>query len=165
VSFRVKLSAIIDALEMSGDTRSAYLHRGTGEIVLLSDDDFSAAERCDDSGELSDWEREAVQQAKAVLGCSDYLRLPTSFDIHDYSIMEDFCLSVDDDDLRDELLGAIGGRGAFRCFRDTIERRGITEDWYRHRAEAYADIAVRWLEGHGIEYESGGKPRNGAPPN
>ena len=165
MSLRVKLPDIIDALEMSSDMRSGYLHRITGKLVMLSDDDFRAAEHCDDLSELTDWEREAAQEAKDVLSCGDYVGLPSSFDIHEYSIMEGFCLSVDDDDLRGELLAAIGGRGAFRCFRDTIARRSVTDDWYRYRNEAYAEIAVRWLEGHGIEYEKDGEPENGAPPN
>ena len=165
MSLRVKLQDIIDALEMSSGMRSGYLHRITGKLVMLSDDDFRMAEHCDDLSELTDWEREAAQEAKDVLTCSDYVGLPSSFDIHEYSIMERFCWSVDDDDLCGELLGAIRGRGAFRCFKDTIARRGITDDWYRYLNETYAEIAVRWLEGHGIEYENASEAPNGAPPN
>jgi hypothetical protein len=165
MSLRVKLSDIIDALEMLSDMRFAYLHRSTGKLVMLTDDEMRAAEDDDDTSDRPEWERETIQEAKEVLTSSDYLELPTSFEIHEYSIMDDFCFSVSDNDLRDELLGAISGRGAFRCFRETIERRGITDAWYRYQGEAYAEIAVRWLEANGIEYERGEEPSNGTPPN
>jgi hypothetical protein len=34
--------------------------------------------------------------------------------------MERFCLSVDDEDIRDDLCNAIRGRGAFRYFKLTV---------------------------------------------
>ena len=66
--------------------------------------------------------------------------------------MERFCLSVDDEDMRDNLCNAIRGRGAFRSFKDKIHEYGIAEDWYQYRDAALRDIAVTWCEAHGIAY-------------
>ena len=66
--------------------------------------------------------------------------------------MERFCLSVDDEDMRDDLCNAIRGRGAFRSFKDKIHEYGIAEDWYQYRDAALRDIAVTWCEAHGIAY-------------
>jgi len=165
MSYRVKVSDIVDALEMVSDTSFVYLHRPTGRLVTVTEDALRAAERDDDPGELSDWETEARQEAKEVLSSSEYLELPTRFDIHEYSIMEGFCLSIDDEGLRDDLLTAISGRGAFRCFKDTIQRRGIADQWYRYRGEAFSEIAIRWLEDSGIEHDSSDEAPDGAPPN
>jgi hypothetical protein len=74
------------------------------------------------------------------------------FEIHEYSIMERFCLSVDDEDIRDDLCDAIRGRGAFRRFKDRIQAYGIAEDWYRYRDEALREIAMAWCEEHDIPY-------------
>ena len=165
MALRVKLSDIVDALEMVSDTRSVYLHSPTGKLVTVTDDELRAVERDDDPSERSEWEAEATEEAKEVLRSSDYLGLPTRFDIHEYSIMENFCFSTEDEGLRDELLSAIGGRGAFRCFKDTIQRRGIAEEWYRYRSEAFAEIAIRWLEDNSIEHDGCDEASDGAPPN
>jgi hypothetical protein len=161
----VKLSDIVDALDMISETRFAYLNRLTGRLVVVTEDALAAAEREDDHAEHPDWEAEEILEAREVLGSSEYLELPTTFDLHEYSIIEEFCLSVEDDELRDELLVAIRGRGAFRCFKDAIRRLGIADDWYAYRSKALAQIAAAWLEDHGIEYDSQGESPAGAPPN
>ena len=40
----VKLSGIIDAMDSQSDETNAYLNKETGEIVLVSEEEFSAAE-------------------------------------------------------------------------------------------------------------------------
>lgn len=66
--------------------------------------------------------------------------------------MERFCLSTEDDELRETLLNAIRGRGAFRYFKDTIHHRGIQDDWYDYRNDALKTIAAEFLEMEGIAY-------------
>jgi Uncharacterised protein family (UPF0158) len=69
-----------------------------------------------------------------------------------YRIMERFCLSVDDEDIRDDLCNAIRGRGAFRYFKDRIHAYGIAEEWYRYRDAVLREIAMAWCEAHGLRY-------------
>jgi len=79
-----------------------------------------------------------------------YLPLPDRFEINEYHIMERFCLSVDDADIREDLCDAIRGRGAFRRFKDRVQVYGMAEDWYRYRDAALREIARAWCEAHGI---------------
>ena len=90
--------------------------------------------------------------ARDILETDHYLSLPDRFEINEYSIMERFCLSVDDEDLRDDLGSAIRGRGAFRRFKDRMQLYGMAEEWYRYRDAALREIAVVWCEAHGITY-------------
>ena len=43
--------------------------------------------------------------------------------------MERFCRTADDPSVRDELLDAIHGSGAFREFRRTVVRLGLLDQW------------------------------------
>jgi Uncharacterised protein family (UPF0158) len=90
--------------------------------------------------------------AKDIVETDHYLPLPDRFEIHEYSIMERFCLSVDDEDIRDDLCDAIRGRGAFRRFKDRMQMYGMVEEWYRYRDAALRKIAMAWCEAHGIAY-------------
>jgi len=90
--------------------------------------------------------------SRDIIETDHYLPLPTKFDIHEYSIMERFCLSVDDDDMWDDLCNAIHGRGAFRHFKDRMQAYGITEVWYRYRDAALREMAMAWCEAHEIPY-------------
>ena len=81
-----------------------------------------------------------------------FYRLPTSFDIHDYDIMEEFVYTLSGS-ARDKLASAIQGKGAFRRFKDTVIRLGIDQEWYDFQSAEYKRKAARWCEDNGIEYE------------
>lgn len=59
---------------------------------------------------------------------------------------------MEDSEVRDALLRAIRGQGAFRRFKEVIHERGIAEAWYAFRQRALEEIAVEWLEANGVAY-------------
>ena len=83
---------------------------------------------------------------------SRFFRLPSPYDIHEYSIMERFIGSLPEGAIQDRLENAIRGRGAFRRFKDSIYRLDIEQEWYDFRANAYRKIAVEWCEEHGFQF-------------
>jgi Uncharacterised protein family (UPF0158) len=148
----VKLSDVVDQMDMLSDEASAYLNRRTGEMVYVSEESRHAAEDEDECDDLSDWEREVMPEIKEALESEDYLVLPGKYEIHEWSIMEQFAQSVDDEAASDELLTALRGRGAFRYFKDMVDRLGIEKDWYRFRDEALKEIARDWLQANDIPF-------------
>ena len=113
----------------------------------------------EDSDDLEDiiaayprWHHDLLRQTKDVLDSDEYLPLPSTFDIHEYAIMERFCYAIDDEKVSQDLLDQLRGRGAFRRFKDAIQRHGIADDWYRFRQAALEAMAVAWLEAHHIPY-------------
>jgi hypothetical protein len=65
--------------------------------------------------------------ARDIVETDHYLPLPARFEMHAYQIMERFCLSVDDEDMRVDLCDATRGRGACRRFTDRMHAYGIAE--------------------------------------
>jgi hypothetical protein len=151
-ALRVKLADIIEGLEFQADEQSSFLNLTTGEVVSITDEELRAAEEEASLEDFPDWQHEAIRIARDILETDHYLPLPDRFEIHEYSIMERFCLSVDDEDIRDDLCNAIRGRGAFRYFKYSIHAYGIAEEWYRYRDAALRAIAVAWCEEHSIPY-------------
>jgi len=78
------------------------------------------------------------------------LPLPDRFELYEYQIMERFCLSLGDEDIRGDLCDAIRGRGAFRRFKDRVQAYGMTEERDRYRDAALREIAMAWCEAHDI---------------
>jgi len=148
----VSLREVVDELEALIDESAAYVNRETGEVYSIRDEDAGLIEDGVDPDELPEWLSDEMPRIREVLESEDWLPLPTRFDIHEWAIMDGFARSIDDADVRDELLIAIRGRGAFRCFKDAVHRRGIHEDWYRHKAAALGRMAADWLDGHGVAY-------------
>jgi hypothetical protein len=146
----VKLKDIIEGLEFQADECFSYLNTATGEVVSVTTEELRAAEEEEPLEDFPEWQHDAIRIARDIVETDHYLPLPDRFEINEYHIMERFCLSVDDDDLRDDLCDAIRGRGAFRRFKDRIQPYGIAEEWYRYRDAALREIAVAWCEAQGI---------------
>jgi hypothetical protein len=148
----VKLRNIVDALECQSDEISSHLDKRTGEIVSITDEEFRAAEGDEPLDDYPAWQHETIAIAKQMLtNPDDYLELPSRYDIDEYGIMKDFCLSLANDRLCERLLQSIRGRGAFRRFKDAVHRHDVADDWYRFRDDALRRIAVEWCEINKIE--------------
>lgn len=120
---------------------------------MVSDEEVGAAENEADLARYADWQQEIIKLAQQILDQPDnFIELPSKFAIHEYEIMERFCLSVEDEAISNTLYQAIKGRGAFRRFKDNIHRYQLAEAWYKYRDEALAEIAKSWCEQHRISY-------------
>ena len=146
---KIRLRDIVDALEMQGDEDRAYMNLETGEVHVLGVEFLSQAEESDEE----EHEDLGLQLARKIKSSDNFERLPTKFDIHEWSIMQEFCQSVTSDSLREELMDAIHGRGAFRVFKSVVYRHHIEKDWYAFRDEALREIARDWCEEHELAWE------------
>jgi hypothetical protein len=72
--------------------------------------------------------------------------------VHEWAIMGEFSNSQESPRVREALLSAIHGGGAFRHFKETIRRFHIEEAWYAYRAAALRQIAIDWCEQNGVPY-------------
>src|SRR5437867_9917265 len=119
-------------MEFQSDEITAYLHRPTGRVILVSDEALQAAE--EGAGAEAGLEELELADAWGILkGGEEYLPLPDRFEIDEYRMMGRFALGVADPAVQAELGDALRGRGAFRRFKDVVVRLGLAEEWYRYR--------------------------------
>ena len=149
----VKLDEIIGALESAGSEYTHYLDKRTGEIVLVTDEDMTAAQENELISEYPDWQRDSILKAGEVFRDSKQLiQLPDQFDIHEYQIMEDFCIQFEDRDIDQELHRLIKGSGAFRRFKNAIHEMSVEKAWYEFKRTELEKIAIEWLDEHAIPH-------------
>jgi hypothetical protein len=149
----VSLRDVLDHMEMVSDESRAYINPKTGELIALTDEELALGEDPEEAAEAPQWQKDLLPKAREVLQSEDFLPLPGEFEIHEWSIMERFADSLSDVAVKDELLNAIHGRGAFRRFKDAVRRIGRADEWYRFRDAALEEIAIEFLEAHGIAYQ------------
>jgi hypothetical protein len=150
----VRLNDIVEALEMQFDESPSYLDLDTGQVVTVSEDLLRKAEEPGDQElDLPDWQKDDWEIANRIVSTDRFRKLPTKFDVHEWSIMQDFSLSVESDRIRQHPLRAIHGPGAFRNFKDTVRRYGIESAWFRFRTDALKQIAVSWCEKNQVVWE------------
>ena len=150
---RVKLSEIIEGLESQSDESSSFLNIKTGEVVLMTDYAMRAAEENEPFEDVPDWEKEMVSIAREILAdTGDYIQLPTKYDIDEYSIMENFCMSLERKEIGDILYDVISGSGAFRRFKDAIYKYRVEDEWNTYRDNAIKEIAIEWCRQNKIEF-------------
>jgi hypothetical protein len=102
----VSLYDVVAEMDLPSDDWTAYLNRRTGELVTVTDEEQRIAEADQEPDDLPDWQMETLPKVREVLETEDFLPLPSKFEIHEYWIMERFCLGVEDVEARGELLQA-----------------------------------------------------------
>ena len=149
MSATVLLKDIVDALEMQSDTLLSFVDLDTGQVETVSRDLLSEAEEADDEEEeldVPEWQQPEWELAKRIVFSDRFVKLPDNFQVHEWSIMEDFANSVSSERISEDLLNAIHGSGAFRYFKDTIRRYRMEKAWFAFRSEALEEIARDWCE-------------------
>jgi hypothetical protein len=102
----VRLKDIVDELEMQFDEQLSFLDLDTGQVETVSRDLLGMAEEGDaeEEPELPEWQEGEWEVAKRIASSDRLVRLPTQFDVHEWSIMEEFSLSVESERIRESLL-------------------------------------------------------------
>ncbi len=155
----VKLSEVVRQLSSVDTEFEVYLNMKTGEFVGLAsefgvepEDDFEDGSVDENSLDKPEWLKEERRIRREVLESDDYLQLPDKFDIHNWQIMDDFCLSQRRPDIKDELRNLIRGGGAFHRFNSAIRRLSLVNEWFDFKDKTYEQIAINWLEVNNIPF-------------
>lgn len=122
---QIKLSELVEAMNnTTADTQ--YYYYIPEERIMIKDDDS-----------ISD---------------SKLIALPSHKQIDDYGSMKSFIEQVEDEEAKGWLEESIKGAGAFRRFRQALERFYLTEQWIDYLDQIHENIAIDWCDYYGIEY-------------
>lgn len=122
---QIKLSELVEAINnTTADTQ--YYYYIPEERIIIRDDDS-----------ISD---------------SKLIALPSHKQIDDYGSMKSFIEQVEDEEAKGWLEESIKGAGAFRRFRQALERFYLTEQWIDYLDQIHENIAIDWCDYYGIEY-------------
>ncbi len=150
---KAKLKDLVEGLEMVGFESCSYVNTRTGQVVTLTEEEVGYAEDDGLPDDSPDWMNDVAALARDVLESGDYIEMPDQWDIHEYQLISDFCWDQTDTDIRDRLLGAIRGKGAFRRFKDTAMDLGVIDQWYEYRRARFEEIAIEWCNENNIAWE------------
>ena len=129
----VAWEALEDAFENNAPEVHSYLHLSTGEVVRVVDG-------------IADPSTHA-----RIAADSNYLRVDPVSSREQYRWMERFIATVDEGPLRQKLLQAIDGKGAFRRFKDVLMTFPVDrESWFTFRSERLRSCMEAWLDAQGV---------------
>jgi len=149
----VPIELVVDELEMLEQGMLTYVHRQTGELVTLTEEMLDLAHREDGEVFEDEWgEEHSLEQLRQILDSADWVALPDTFAIHEWEIMRDFADTVEDTRRSEELHTALRGKGAFRTFKDTLNRYGLQDAWLTYKRQAFEKIARDALDEAGIPH-------------
>ncbi|MBI5477341.1 MAG: hypothetical protein HY906_00710 [Deltaproteobacteria bacterium] len=124
------------AFERNAPGTESYLDLASGEILTVVEGQADAAER----------------RARVGRSPESFVRIEPVSSREQYRWMERFVVTVADAALRERLLIAIDGKGAFRRFKDVLlNYPGERERWFAYRADLLHCRMKAWLEQVQIE--------------
>jgi hypothetical protein len=137
--------------DMGGGGNQAIRHVGSGEVLRVVDG-------------IADPEMHA-----RIASDASYLRIEPVSSREQYRWMERFIPMVEEPVLRDQLVQAIDGKGAFRRFKDVLMSFAAErERWFAFRSERLRVFMEAWLAAHALSPIArgawAGEPRKEVPP-
>ena len=126
------------AFERNSPDMASFLNTETGEILMLVD------------GNLDDDNQRSIALAQP----DSFIAIDPASSREQYRWMERFVSSVEDETLRERLIIAIDGKGAFRRFKDVLlHYPGERERWFSYRSDLLHAFINTWMEENGVETE------------
>ena len=129
----VKLSELIDGLEMVSSDSSIIYNTESGEFIYFYEFD-------------SDYDEEDFYG-------DEYIYLPSQYDINEVTIMEEFAQGLEKVNMRNGLLGCLHRKGMYRMFKDKLYDYGIQEKYFEFYREKLKEIAIVWCNENNLKYE------------
>jgi hypothetical protein len=124
------------AFERNSPDTESFLDTRTGEVVTVTEGAIDYAE----------------QRGKVQAGGQAFVRIEPAASREQYKWMERFVVGITDEPLRERLVIAIDGKGAFRRFKDVLLNYPTErERWFAYRAELLHWAIQKWLEKEQLE--------------
>ncbi len=133
---KVNWAYVETAFERNSPDLHSYIDRERGEVLVV----------VDGLAEDEEVRRRIVATPEA------YVKIDPASSREQYRWMERFVASVEDAQLRERLLVAIDGKGAFRRFKDVLlSFPQDRERWFNYRAALLHHHITQWFEAKGLE--------------
>ena len=146
-------SGLETAFEHNAPDHHAYLDLSNGQVVTINDSRPEDEEK-----------RQLISKSTGR-----FVHLDPASSREQYRWIERFVASVEDVSLRERLVLAIDGKGAFRRFKDVLLSYPVERDrWFSYRANLLHIYIDGWLAGQEVllgAYPPWGKPEEPTEPN
>ncbi len=166
--------------DISREAFDYFLDTETGDLIILSEDILERAQvilaagidedmadyeeiEFDEEMDVPDWMEEEIELALTLFLNENgrYVRIPERYAANAFQTMQEFVETVPEARLREELTAILDGKGAFRRFKDALEKYPKERKmWYRYNANKAKEEIRDWLASIGVEREEG---NNDAP--
>ena len=119
------------AFERNAPDTESFVDARTGEVVVVVDGQPESAEL----------------RGRVITGGESYVKIEPASSREQYKWMEQYVAMVEDPALRERLLIAIDGKGAFRRFKDVLlNYPAERERWFNYRAALLHWEIQQWME-------------------
>lgn len=133
-------TALETAFEHNAPETHSYLDLKTGQVLTINDT------RPEDSEK-----RQLVRHSDGR-----FVHLDPASSREQYRWMERFVQSVEDESLKERLILAIDGKGAFRRFKDVLLSYPVERDrWFQYRSNLLHIYINNWLDSQDVELGEG----------
>ena len=150
----MKLERIINALELVSDDGCSFMNAKTGKLFHIYNTELEYAQNgfaVYDS--LPDWQRLNIQLARRIIRSNCYVPLPVKEEIDEFQIMLNFCSSVSNYKIIDEIYNSLKSNNIdVMILNEMIMQNGLGNEWYKYKREAFKKIAIEWSKKNNIEF-------------
>lgn len=129
----ISLEDINNELELISDDGLSFFHKLSGDLIHLS------------SYELKNLSRAKINSSSEIFVENDYLKLPDKKEINEESLMLNFLLNNQNQNVREAVtILQKDHKLNYWQLRNVILHYKIGNEWYKYKREAFQKIAIEW---------------------
>jgi uncharacterized protein UPF0158 len=149
----VSLKELVQELYTTHGGAAVYYDRFQGDFQIMTEDMEMLQDLSDEElAALPEHERADAEFVQNADEDERYVILPDQWEINQVRLLDRFAASIEDEALRRTFKDAVRGRGAFRRFRQLVQKHRLEDAWNRFETEGYAEIARDWLKEHDLPW-------------
>jgi hypothetical protein len=155
-----KVIEIAEELDALPAEATGYFNRNTGELYAVQDEfhmDFEDLEDPEIAAGIPEWQKEHIAKQQVVENDDAWIKLPGKFEVHEWQLMREFAEKAPNPGVREDLLEAIHGSGAFRRFKRALDRHDQRDEWFAFKEACLEELVMDWLRSENIEFEDEAK--------
>lgn len=144
----VDINELIDAFEMDNYFERSFINTLTGEVINLTEGEVFSDNENEDFLNEEDIDDEEFEE----LIPDHFLSLPDKYEINMFGMMEDFCNTVENQKIQQNLCNALGGKGSFGRFMAILHAHEIEKEWYYYLHNRLKEFSIEFCKMHNLKY-------------
>ncbi len=146
----VNLSLLLDELRMAQEDETQYVHRVTGKLQLISEEEIAVLGEIHDDM-LPEVEVEIIDDIREILMSEDWIELPSS--LPEEPLLNQFAQSIADEALRTRLQTQLKtSYGMSQGIMDFLYEHDLEDAWDKFQRQALETAIATQLKTHKIPF-------------
>lgn len=141
---QVKLSDLIDGIELQNNRIDAFLNSKTGQVVYVENNLYKIVKSEYDLNDYPQKQQKKIKLTEKIMNEDYFIAVPSKKDISEYTIMKAFIYLINNEEVKEKLLESIQSKKPYKRFNNEIIELDIKDKWLEFKENYIKEKLIKW---------------------